>query len=120
MTTAVTETDVDPDSIDALDFAPSCHVYSRSKNDRCDAPAIAYVEMHRVGECTEPECNARGNMEGNVCQEHLDYFIEVAAEIIKAAEGNRLPSQWRTQIVCPTCQLPLNKASDILQKVIRL
>lgn len=107
-TAVVTKPVVTEHNIDQLDYTPTCHCYSRSTDQHCGEPAVALVEMHRVNYCTDPECNGRGNMEGNVCQGHLDHFIELAVELSKELDG------------CPSCTMPITKASDILQKVIRL
>lgn len=123
MTTAtITTPKVTDQSIEDLDFIPTCHVYSKSKGDHCGEKSVAFIEFHKVNSCTDDECNARGNMEGNVCQEHLDHFIALAVEILNnAPEPPPFAAMFRAQvqILCATCRIPLKQASDILQKVIR-
>lgn len=124
MTTATApSTTATTDTLDELDFAPSCHAYSKSKGETCSEPAIAYIEFHRVNDCKNEECNARGNMEGNVCQEHLDFFMQTAVDIITNPPMPPLiASLYRAhvQVICATCRMTFHQASDILQKVIRL
>lgn len=100
---------------------PTCCFIQQSTFQSCDQTAVAFIEFHKVNDCQSDDCNARGNMEGYVCQEHLDLFIQLAVDIIKEGKSNILPSfVGRCQMVCGTCRHPMSQASDILQKVTRL
>jgi hypothetical protein len=116
----ITTPKVNDQSIEDLDFAPTCHVYSKAKDDKCDEPAVAFIEFHKVGDCKGEEANARGNMEGNVCQEHLDFFIGLAVELLNS-QPPLMATMFNAEVrmFCATCHMPLKQASDILQKVIR-
>lgn len=103
--------------------APCCQVFNARTGEQCDRPVAAWIEFHRVGDCKSTECNPRGNMEGNVCTEHLDMFIELAVEVSHQGppEGvtHGLFGPCQIQRRCGSCGMPINQASDVLQKVIR-
>lgn len=126
MTTAtITTPKLGADSIDQLDYVPICQVLSHSTGDHCDQPCVAYIEFHRVNSCTDEECNSSGNMEGNVCQEHLDFFMDLAVQIANSRHQKPRPffsafPGAKVQVLCATCRMPIRKASDILKKVVRL
>lgn len=118
--TAPTLNRPDIDTLEHLDFAPSCNAAPAS-NPESDCPNTAtfYVEVHRIGSCTTEPCDPNGNMCGNVCGPHKDAFLAMGRNLIDQINIIKQAHPGRA-VTCPTCSREINQVSDVVQKVIAL
>lgn len=103
-------------TLEHLDFAPACGaIRADQPGAKCPEPAVAYIELHRVGACRAQGCNAAGNMAGLICQKHVDLFTALARNILDTPIPPSLVG--KAALLCATCHKTLATMSDIIVRL---